>query len=171
MSDLPDNRMRFTAPLIDFEDDVGETGQDHDGFPAPGQARYDWMRMAIISLLANQASFSEPVNYRKGTPWFDLNTSVLKIRTGEGIAGTEWSNFADVIEVSDGLTLANWFDAVSAGLADRLVSTDELTAALGHFFTADVSGNISSFIMASPNGTKFRVTINNAGDLITTLVV
>jgi hypothetical protein len=128
------------------------------------------MRMFFIGLLSNQASYDEPVNYRKGSFWFDLNTSVLKVRTGEGITGTEWSNFADVVEVSDGLTLKDWFDAVSAGLADRLVSSEELAAALGHFFTADVSGNISSFTMVSPNGTRYKVTVTNAGDLITTAV-
>jgi hypothetical protein len=167
---LPDNRIRIQPPLIDFESDVGETGQNHDNFPDPGQARYDWMRMFLIGLLANQASYDEPVNYRKGSFWFDLNTSVLKVRTGEGVAGTEWSNFAEVVEVTDGVTLKDWFDAVSAGLADRLVSSEELAAALGRFFTADISGNISSFTMVAPNGTRHRVTVTNAGDLITTLV-
>jgi hypothetical protein len=167
---LPDNRIRLQAPPIDFEDDVGNTGQDHDDYPDPGQARYDWMRMYLIGLLANQASFNEPVNYRKGTPWFDLNTMTLKIRTGEGVAGTTWSDFSDVIQVSTGLTLKDWFDAVAGTLAERLVSEEELVAALGHYFTADVSGNIESFIMAAPNGNRYRVTVNNTGNLITTLI-
>ena len=167
---LPDNRIRIPAPPIDFEDDVGETGQDHDRFPEPGQARYDWMRMFLIGLLANQASYSEPVNYRKGSFWVDLNTGILKTRTGEGIAGTEWSDIGELIQVSPGLTLQGWFDAVSASLAERLVSTEELVAALGQFFAADSGGNILSFTMASPNGSQYRITINNSGDFVKTLL-
>jgi hypothetical protein len=169
-TDLPDNRIKLQPPEIDFEDDVGVTGQLHDSFPAPGQARFDWMRSFLSGLLANQASYSEPVEYRKGTAWLDLDTGILKIRTGEGVAGAEWTDFSEVIQVSDGLTLKDWFDAVSAGLADRLVTEEELIAALGRFFTADVTGNISNFIMASPNGTRYRVTVTNAGDLITTAI-
>ena len=167
---LPDNRMRFTAPPIDFEDDVGETGQDHDRFPEPGQARYDWMRMVVISLLANQASYNAPVNYRRGSFWIDLNTGILKARTGEGIAGTEWSDIGELIQVSPGLTLQGWFDAVSSSLAERLVSTEELAAALQEFFTADIGGNILSFTMAAPNGSRYRMTINNSGDWVSTLL-
>jgi hypothetical protein len=167
-TDLPDNRMRFPAPPIDFEDDVGDTGQDHDSFPEPGQARYDWMRMAVIALLSNQSSFNEPVNYRVGTPWLDLNTWTLKIRTGDGVKGTEWSDFSEVIQVTDGVTLKSWFEAISSDLADRLVSTEELIAALGHFFTADVSGNITSFVMASPGGVRYKVTMSDTGVLVTT---
>lgn len=170
MSTLPDNRIRIPAPPIDFEEDVGETGQDHDNFPEPGQARYDWMRMFLIGLLANQASYDEPVNYRKGSFWMDLSTGVLKIRTGNGTAGTEWSDVAELIQVSPGLTLQDWFDAVSSSLAERMVSTAELAAALQEFFTADAGGNILSFIMASPNGSRYQITINNSGDWVKTLL-
>ena len=169
-SELPDNRMRFPAPPIDFEGDVGETGQDHDNFPEPGQARYDWMRMAIIALLSNQASYDEPVNYRAGTFWFDLTTGILKVRMGDGVAGTEWKDFSEAIQVTDGVTLKDWFDAINTTLAERLVSTTELEAALGHFFTADVSGNISSFVMTSPSGNRFRVTISDSGSMVTTAI-
>jgi hypothetical protein len=170
MSTLPDNRIRIPAPLIDFENDVGETGQDHDRYPEPGQSRYDWMRMVLIGLLANQSSYSAPVNFRKGSFWFDLNSNVLKIRTGDGVAGTEWSETSIAIEVSPGLTLDNWFQAVSASLADRIIRTPELAAALQQFFVADSGGNISSFVMASPNGNRYRVTIDNSGTLVTTLI-
>jgi hypothetical protein len=167
---LPDNRIRIPAPPIDFSEDVGDTGQDHDRFPDPGQARYDWMRMFLIGLLANQASYREPVNYRKGTFWMDLDSGILKIRTGEGVAGTEWSDIAELIEVSPGLTLQGWFDAVSSSLAERLVSTAELSAALQEFFTADVGGNILSFVMAAPNGSRYNITINNSGEWVKTLL-
>jgi hypothetical protein len=166
-SETPDNRIRLPAPPIDFTDDVGETGQDHDRFPEPGQARFDWMRMFLVGLLANQASYNEPINFRKGTFWFDLNTSILKIRTGDGVAGTDWSDVGEVIQVADGLTLKGWFDAVSSSLADRLVSSSELAAAISKFFTVDASYNITSFIMAAPNGTRYKVTISNSGNLIT----
>lgn len=92
---LPDNRIRFPAGLIDFDDDVGTTGQSHDGYPAPGQQpRFDWMRMMLIGLLANQSSFTEPTEYREGTTWFDLNNLTLKIRRDNA-----WVAIANVIEL------------------------------------------------------------------------
>jgi len=164
----PDNRIRIQAPPIDFENDVGITGQDHDEFPVPGPARYDTMRMFLIGLLASQASYDEPTNYRKGTIWLDLNTFVLKIRSGDGVAGTEWSDISDAIQVSSGLSLKDWFDAVSASLAERLVTSEELEAAIGRFFTADISNNITSFVMAAPNGDRYRVTMSNTGEFVRT---
>ena len=66
--------------LIDFVADVGIASQDHDNYPPPqGQARFDHMRMAIIALLSQQASFSEPTQYRDGTPWFDLTDQTWNI--------------------------------------------------------------------------------------------
>ena len=118
---IPDNRLRLPGPLIDFTNDVGLTGQQHDTYPAPGQARYDWARMSFIALLANQASYDMPLNYRLGTPWFDLNTMTLKIRTGSGVAGSDWSPFSDVISLehtsSGDLTLSAWYATAAAALA------------------------------------------------------
>jgi hypothetical protein len=166
---LPDNRVRFPAPPIDFTDDVGDTGQDHDEYPYPEtQARYDWMRMFLIGLLANQASYDEPVNYRKGSFWLDLNTLMVKIRLGDGVAGTHWSDLAEVVQVSEGLSLQDWFDAVVESLADRMVSVEELRVALSSYFTADASYNITSFTMASPSGNRYKVTISDSGSLVTT---
>ncbi len=114
---MPDNRLRFPSTRIDFEMDVGVAGQDHDSFPAPGQARYDHMRLFLIALLAQQASFDEPSQYRDGTPWFDLNTFTLKIRSG-----SEWVSYADTIALTepddDGqvVTLANWYASVKDAL-------------------------------------------------------
>ncbi|MDP1711960.1 MAG: hypothetical protein Q8K86_05835 [Candidatus Nanopelagicaceae bacterium] len=115
---LPDNRVRYPAPKIDFVGEVGETGQPHDDYPAPGQARYDWQRMMCIAALAQQSSFEEPTNFRVGTPWFDLNDMTLKIRTGTGVAGTEWSNYAAVLGLGTGVTLADWYLTASSQLLD-----------------------------------------------------
>ena len=60
MPNIQDNRLQFPPTLIDFVNVVGETGQAHDNFPEPGQARYDWMRMAIIGLLSLQSSALPP---------------------------------------------------------------------------------------------------------------
>lgn len=116
---LPDNRVRFPSGLIDFVNDVGVASQDHDNYPPPqGQARYDHMRMVVIGLLAQQASFDEPTQYRNGTPWFDLNVNMLKIRSDGG-----WVNYSDVIPLgevdTDGnyLTLTEWFDITNAALS------------------------------------------------------
>jgi len=102
---LPDNRMRFPASPIDFDKEVGITGQDHDEYPKAGtQPRFDWMRMAIISLLSQQSSYSEPVEFREGTAWFDLNDEILKIRKDD-----EWRPFAEVVGITeDGYTLADF---------------------------------------------------------------
>lgn len=116
---LPDNRVRFPSALIDFATEVGIASQDHDNYPPPqGQARYDHMRMVVIGLLSQQASFEEPSQYRNGTPWFDLNSNTLKIRNMN-----EWVNYSDVIALgeadTDGiyLTLTEWFNTTNAALS------------------------------------------------------
>lgn len=115
---LPDNRLRFPAPLIDFTTEVGDTGQDHDNFPgASVQPRYDWMLMWYIALLSNQSSYEEPSEYRPGTIWFDLNTNVLKIWNG-----LEWASMSTTIPLVQGLdadsttTLQEWYDEVATSL-------------------------------------------------------
>lgn len=107
---LPDNRLRLQAPLIDFATQVGLTGQDHDNFAAPdSQVRYDWLRLFLIALLANQSSFEPPIEYREGSQWFDLNELAMKVmRDGE------WVNLAEVIQLEvdangQPLTLADFF--------------------------------------------------------------
>lgn len=119
---LPDNRLRLPAPLIDFTNDVGTTGQDHDDFPEPGQARFDWMRMYLVALLAHQSSYDEPTQYREGTVWFDLNNNTLKmpVITSEG---TTWEPISKFIAVEDGAdeaattTLYEWFQEAEVLLA------------------------------------------------------
>ena len=77
---LPDNRLQFPPTRIDFDTQVGITGQAHDLFPGPNQQpRFDWLLCWFIALLANQSSFDEPTQYREGTLWFDLNLNALKI--------------------------------------------------------------------------------------------
>lgn len=117
---LPDNRIKLSSTLIDFDADVGVASQDHDDFPDAGQqARYDWMRIYLIGLLSNQSSFDEPSQYRDGTIWFDLNTLELKIRMG---MTSDWRPMAEAIamestdeEAGDStiFTLAEWYSSVS----------------------------------------------------------
>ena len=100
---LPDNRLRLPPAKIDFATDVGETGQDHDNYPPPqGQARFDHLRMYLISLLAQQSSYDPPTQYRDGTVWFDLNDATLKIRLNN-----EWRQIADAISVQQFGGLSN----------------------------------------------------------------
>jgi hypothetical protein len=120
MPTTPDNRLRFPSTLIDFPNDVGTTSQDHDSYPPPqGQARYDHFRMVMIALLSQQSSYEAPTQYRNGTPWFDLNTNVLKIRSGGA-----WVSYADVIALGDAdptsgsyLTLSEWFDTTNVAIS------------------------------------------------------
>jgi len=116
---LPDLRIRFPAPKIDFAADVGTTGQDHDTYPAADtQPRFDWMRMNLIGLLANQASFDEPTQFRNGTLWYDLNELALKIRKDD-----EWVPAGDGILVADGVTLGEFYtEFVSLGLTPTLAT-------------------------------------------------
>jgi hypothetical protein len=104
----PDQRIRLPGAKIDFSTEVGTTGQDHDTFPAPGQARYDHMRMYLLGLLSNQASYNEPTQYREGSFWFDLNTLTIK----QHINGA-WSSLSEAILLDqDGSTvtsLADWY--------------------------------------------------------------
>lgn len=100
---LPDNRIRLPSPKIDFDAEVGTTGQRHDTYPAPQeQARFDHLRMYLIGLLSQQSSYEPPDatasselgQYRDGTPWFDLNELTLKIRYNN-----EWRPLSEVISV------------------------------------------------------------------------
>lgn len=113
---MPDNRIRFPSTKIDFANDVGLASQDHDNYPPPqGQARYDHMRMFLIGLLAQQSSYIEPTEKRDGTPWFDLNTSSLKIWMNG-----EWHLYSSVISLTSGsetVSLQEWFESVYGTLA------------------------------------------------------
>ncbi len=128
-----DNRIRFPATRIDFENDVGLTGQDHDDYPAAGgQARYDWMRMFLVGLLSCQSSEVEPTQCRAGTLWFDLTSNVLKV-----YVNSTWVSLADAIGLtepdSDGnvVTLSSWYAEAQdllAGLAAEVVFSGTCTA-------------------------------------------
>tara|TARA_R110000751_G_scaffold67485_3_gene137772 strand:+ start:203 stop:817 length:615 start_codon:yes stop_codon:yes gene_type:complete len=109
---LPDQRIRLTATKVDFTNDVGTTGQAHDSFPAPGQARFDHMRMFLIGLLSNQASYDEPLQYRDGTIWFDLNTNAFKVNIGGN-----WKLISDAVNIDPTdttVTLSSWYETVNS---------------------------------------------------------
>lgn len=109
---LPDNRIRLSSGKIDFDNDVGVTGQDHDNYPPPqGQVRYDHMRMVLIGLLSQQSSFDPPTQYRDGTPWFDLNTLSLKVNMNG-----QWSDYSDAIKLGD-TSLSDWYNVVNTAIS------------------------------------------------------
>lgn len=114
-----DNRIRFPSTLIDFQNEVGITGQDHDYYPKPGQARYDWMRMTLIGLLANQSSEEEPFNYRPGTIWYKLTDGYFRYCKD---MDTGFVDIADGIKIEiDGVTrsLSEWADYIEITQADE----------------------------------------------------
>jgi hypothetical protein len=97
-----DNRLTFPPTPVDFITTVGETGQDHDNYPSPGQQpRYDWFRLYLISLLSMQSSTERPTQYRTGTPWYNKTTHTIEIYNG-----SEWVSLADAINVA-GITSTN----------------------------------------------------------------
>jgi hypothetical protein len=112
-----DNRMQFPPTLIDFDDQVGVTGQLHDTYPAPGQQpRYDWFRMAIIALLSMQSSEDPPTQYRTGTPWFNRTNNTIEVWSG-----TAWVGIATFIGLETSLSgdvtdLLGWYNSAKVKL-------------------------------------------------------
>lgn len=105
---LPDYRIRFPAPLIDFATDVGLTGQAHDNYPEAGaQARFDHLRLYLIGLLSNQASSATPSEFSDGTIWFDLSENYYKTYNDN-----KWRDIADNIVLRNGadtISLSDWY--------------------------------------------------------------
>lgn len=118
-----DNRLQFPPTKIDFSDDVGLTGQDHESVPQPGQARYDHILMWMIGLLAHQSSeYSSgtglPNEARVGSIWYpsDLD-SFLYTKDN----GSTWQTIADAIAVAfdadnpdDIVSLSEWYATAKA---------------------------------------------------------
>jgi hypothetical protein len=108
---LPDNRIQLPPTKIDFDTQVGVTGQVHDDYPSPqGQARFDHMRIYLIGLLSQQSSFDPPSQKRDGTPWFDLNELSLKISLNN-----VWLPYSDAIKIG-GMSLSDWYTNVETAL-------------------------------------------------------
>ncbi len=221
---LPNNSMRFPPGPIDFTTEVGITGQDHDTYPAGNQqARFDWMRMVIISLLSQQSSYEEPTQYREGTPWFDINELALKIRRNG-----QWVPYAQAVLIEDGFTLADFYAAFVASSANpnarfnataaaasnaillpadtaaliagqsdlvadvfingvlvnpdyvsvastqinlsggtQVLSGDDYTVVIRNIVSGQVNGNT----VTSPDGTRWTITVSNAGALTAVEIV
>jgi len=126
---IPDYRIRFPSDKIDFDEDVygnSPDGQDVNDYPAAGQARYDWMRMVVMGLLANQSSEDEPLNYKIGTLWMNLNDEFYKYFNGE-----EFSEVANAIRIGD-MNLREWSE-----LAEETIG--KVTEAASFSGTAEVN--------------------------------
>jgi hypothetical protein len=109
MAEERDNRINLGPTEVDFEDEVGTTGQKHDDFPQAGhQPRYDWMRIYLIGLLSLQSSESRPTEYRTGTLWYNRTTNIVEIYNG-----SDWTDLSEHISMEESggeiLTLAEWF--------------------------------------------------------------
>ncbi len=197
MPDLPDNRIRLSSGPIDFTNEVGVTGQDHDDYPGGGdQPRFDHMRMFLIGLLSMQSSYEAPTQYRQGTPWFDLNENALKMRVG-----SEWVPAADAILIADDFTLGDWYrEFVAMGIAPEIrfngtqaATSDEITipaAARGaiegktdlevDLFLNGVLQNPDEVVISSgvvrltsgdiALGTEYVVVIKNVGGSVTSII-
>jgi hypothetical protein len=148
---LPDNRIKLEPGPISFDT---VTGKKHDTFPEPGPARFDTMRSFLIGLLSNQSSFQEPVEFRAGTLFFDLNTNAYRFRTPDGtiinVEGDNWISLSNGIELEPGLTLADWFQQVR----DLVVESDpSLSTTFSRLSTAIADEPISegSFVCVVDN--------------------
>lgn len=115
MAEEFDNRIKLQSQLIDFVNDVGVTGQDHDTFPDAGQSpRYDWMRSFLDGILSMQSSFEEPTEKRHGTLWFDRNKRLIKAWNGDKFVG-----LAEFISVSN-INLLDLFSKINLKLTNRI---------------------------------------------------
>jgi len=131
-----DNRITLPTTEIDFNI-VGLTGQDHDTYPGPGQsARYDWMRLYLIGLLAHQTSQCPPTNYRPGTIWFSNSYDALK-DSFLFHKSTNYDNF-DCLSLSEGIKvgdtyLSNYVDFtinVSCYFYEGIITTDNFNGSV-----------------------------------------
>lgn len=163
----PDYRIRFPSGLVNFTEDVGTTGQEHDSYPAAGQqARFDHMRLYLLGLLSNQSSVSEPLNYREGTIWNDISDSTdgpnLKVRRNN-----QWVSLSKSILLSPGLNLDQWYEEASMALT---------SIAPEMFFSGTVVSNVvsdipipASFLSRIFPDTRVFVTINGAADKLSVI--
>jgi len=160
---LPDYRIKFPAPLIDFSADVGLTGQAHDEYPAPGtQARYDHLRLYLIGLLTHQASYLLPFEYSEGTIWFDLNTTALKT-----YFNNQWQEIANaIILTSEGqtVTLADWYTnqatIILKSLAPEVVFGGRST--ISGIFRIPIPSNVYPYIFSD---SRIFMTVNSLHNL------
>lgn len=160
---LPDYRIRFPAPLIDFAVDVGLTGQAHDNYPAPGtQARYDHLRLYLIGLLTHQASFQSPQEYSEGTIWFDLNVNAYKT-----YFNNQWQDVANaIILTSDNrsITLADWYEneatIILKSLAPEVVFGGRST--VSGIFRIPIPANMYPYIFID---SRIFMTVNSTHNL------
>lgn len=157
MSLLPDNRVNLQPPLIDFDTSVGTTGQAHDTFPKPGPARYDHMRSYLIALLAHQASFLPPVEFRLGSIWFDLNESFFKYRASNPgpiitTEGDSWEDIAKGIKLEDGLSLATWYEEVKTIISGIDPSVSSIFSRLTNAIAGE-NLSVGSIVYVSGNKT------------------
>jgi hypothetical protein len=160
---LPDYRIRFPAPLIDFAVDVGLTGQAHDNYPAPGtQARYDHLRLYLIGLLTHQASFQSPLEYSEGTIWFDLNVNAYKT-----YFNNQWQDISNaIILTSDNrsITLADWYEneatIILKSLAPEVVFGGRST--VSGIFRIPIPANMYPYIFID---SRIFMTVNSTHNL------
>lgn len=161
---LPDYRIRFPSSKIDFYNEVFGgvlSGQQIDEYPEPGQARYDWMRMTIIGLLSNQSSYEEPINYKVGTMWFNLNDFFYKYYNGE-----KFDDIAHAIKIED-KSLFDWSkeirskfsdQAIFSGVADSTTNEIEIPFEALHSASFELNHPILYIngMIVDPRSTKFN---------------
>lgn len=139
---LPDYRLRFPPTSIDFENDVfggSSNGQDIESYPQPGQARFDWMRIVVIGLLANQSSYLEPLNYRIGTIWMNLNDGFYKYFNGEGFA-----EISDAIRIGSS-NLSDWSNYIESNIG-KVTETGSFSGTASTTYTTEI--NVPSSLSA-----------------------
>ncbi len=149
-----DNRLKFPSTLIDFTE-VGLSGQEHDYYPAPGQARYDTLRLYLIALLANQAAASAPTQYREGTLWFNNNDKSLQLAAIRTVAGAPtFDTVSKNIALEVGVTLDDWYNSVKGHLTgDNITPSIGAGVGAGVGAVGSISGSDTAGIITLTTGT------------------
>ncbi|MBD3407276.1 MAG: hypothetical protein GF411_14245 [Candidatus Lokiarchaeota archaeon] len=142
---LPDNRIKFPSTEVDFNNDVGTTGQDHDNYPEEDtQARYDWIRLYLIGLLANQASYEEPVNYRQGSIWMNLTDGYFRFYNG-----SDFSPMAHALGVPGDVA-----SATEESLYSWIVAANERLSSIRKNATFSGVANVDASSISIPDEAK-----------------
>jgi len=125
--------------VINFATEVGLTGQDHDNYAEPGSyPRYDWMRMIVLGLLANQTSDKTPTEFRPGTLWYDLTSFFFKC-SQDGIFGDLSKN----IQVN--IDLKSWSEHINY-LMRLFIPTGTFSGiAYGHSTSINIPNKLQPF--------------------------
>jgi hypothetical protein len=175
------NKLQFPPTLIDFDNVVGLTGQLHDNIPDAGQQpRFDWYRMWLIALLANQSSTTAagpPNQYRTGTLWYNRDEQAFFV--AYQVTNNPYADFIPLanaikLNASDSYTLQQFYNDTIGALSSLLKkftfsgTTTSITTTsipIPSYITTAISPNIANYspvvyingLLVDPRNCQFNI--------------